>query len=141
MTRPLRYLSWIVTVPLAVLVILFALSNRDPTVLRLWPLPFELEAPLFLPVLGALVVGFLAGGFVAWWSGRRVRRMARRQKNRLNRLNAEAEALKARESELAENETRKREAARLEAAAKASETSAQKEAAAPSPRLVSPDAR
>ena len=49
--QPLRYLSWIVTLPLAVLAISFAgLSNRDPAVLKLWPLPFELEMPTFLPV-------------------------------------------------------------------------------------------
>ena len=138
MKQPLRYVSWIVTLPLAVLVISFAVSNRDPAILKLWPLPFELEMPVFLPVLGALVVGFVTGGFIAWWSGGRYRRLARRQNNRLRRLNAEAEALKAREAELADSETRKREAARVAAATQASQSAAEKEAAAPPPQLASP---
>lgn len=141
MTRPLRYVSWIVTVPLAAVVISFAVSNRDPAVLKLWPLPFELEMPVFLPVLGALVFGFVAGGFIAWWSGGRYRRLARRQNNKLRRLSAEADALKAREAEQSETETRKREADRLAAAEQASEESALKEASAAPKALASPDAR
>ena len=141
MKQPLRYLSWIVTLPLALVVISFAVSNRDPAVLTLWPLPFELEMPVFLPVLCALVVGFIAGGFVAWWSGGRYRRLARRQNSRLKRLSAEAETLRAREAEATETETRQREADRLEAAAQASEDSARKEAAGPPRQLASPDAR
>lgn len=141
MKQPLRYLSWIVTVPLAAVVISFAVSNRDPAVLKLWPLPFELEMPVFLPVLCALVVGFITGGVVAWWSGGRHRRLARRQTNKLRRVSAEAEALKAREAEQAETETRKREADRLAAAAQASEESARKEAGAAPQALASPESR
>ncbi len=141
MKRPLRYLSWIVTLPLAVLVISFAVSNRDQAVLKLWPLPFELEMPLFLPVLGALVVGFIAGGFVAWWSGGRYRRLARRQNSRLKRLSAEAESLRAREAEQVDAETRKREAERLESATQASEDAARNEAARPPGQLAAPEAR
>ena len=140
MKQPLRYLSWIVTVPLAALVISFAVSNRDPAVLKLWPLPFELEMPVFLPVLGALATGFIVGGFIAWWSGGRYRRLARRQRNRLNRITAEAEALKAKEEQTAESETRKQEAARIAAATRASESAAEREAAVPPRQIASPDA-
>ena len=91
-------------------------------------------------MLGALVVGFIAGGFIAWWSGGRYRRLARRQNSQLKRLNAEAEALKAREVELAESETRNREATRVAAATRASEAAAEKEAAATPRQLASPDA-
>ena len=140
MKQPLRYLSWIVTLPLAVLAISFAVSNRDPAVLKLWPLPFELEMPTFLPVLVALALGFVVGGFIAWWAGRHHRRTARRLRNRLTRVTAEAETLKEKEAQTAESETRRHEAARIAAATRASESAAEKEAAAPPRQLAARDA-
>lgn len=137
MKRPLRYLSWIVTIPLGIIVISFAVSNREPVALGLWPLPFEVEMPLFLPVLGALVVGFVTGGAIAWWSGGRTRRLARRQSSRLKSLTSEVETLRSRDEESSDSATRKREAERLSAAAHASEVAAQREAS-PAPRRLAP---
>jgi uncharacterized integral membrane protein len=128
MTRPFRYLSWIVTIPLAFVAISFAVSNREPTVLKLWPLPFEVEMAVFLPVLGALVAGFVAGGAMAWWYGGRYRRLARRQSSRLKNLTAEMESLRARE------------AGSAEAASQPLKVTAQREEAAPR-RLAAHDSR
>jgi uncharacterized integral membrane protein len=140
MKRPFRYLSWIITLPLGILVISFAVSNRDAVALMLWPLPSGLEMPIFLPVLGALVAGFVAGGAIAWWTGGRYRRLARRQSGQLKRQKAELETLRAREAESADARDRRLEAERLEAAARASETSALREGPAPR-RLTSLNAR
>lgn len=62
-------LVWIITVPIAIVVVLFAVVNRAPVALSLWPLPWEIEAPVFLFTLGAIVFGFLFGAVVAWVSG------------------------------------------------------------------------
>lgn len=72
-----RIAFWLIGLPLAVLAVLFAISNRTPVVFELWPLPFELEAPRFLPVLAAALIGFLAGGIIAWFGGSDNRRKAR----------------------------------------------------------------
>lgn len=128
MTRPLRYLSWIVTIPLAFIAISFAVSNREPLVLKLWPLPGEVETYVFLPVLVALVAGFVAGGAIAWWSGGRYRRLARRQSSRLKSLTAELESLQTHEAGMAE------------AATQSSKVIAQREEAAPR-RLAVLDSR
>lgn len=88
----MRYFSWIITIPLAVIAVLFAVSNRDPLALNLWPLPYELTVPVFVVVLVALVVGFLAGGLVAWIGGGRYRRAARRERARADALKAETRA-------------------------------------------------
>ena len=74
-----RIAFWLIGLPLAVVAILFAISNRTPVVLELWPLPFELETPRFLPVLAAALIGFLAGGVIAWFGGSHSRQKARQR--------------------------------------------------------------
>jgi uncharacterized integral membrane protein len=70
-------LVWIVTLPVALLVILFALMNRQEVTLSLWPLPWDIGAPLFLFTLGAIVFGFLFGALTAYLSGTTTRRKLR----------------------------------------------------------------
>lgn len=92
----MRYLSWIVTLPIALAAVLFAISNRGGVTLSLWPLPFTLDAPLYLAALLALLAGFMAGGFVVWNSQRRHRRRARRESNRVLFLEREVKEAQAR---------------------------------------------
>lgn len=141
MTKSLRYLSWIVTVPLGAVVISFAVSNREPAVLTLWPLPFELEMPVFLPVLVALVGGLVVGGAISWMTGGRHRRLARRQDSRLRAMTAELETLRAQHAEASDAETRKREAERLAASERAAQLSAQREDGGAPRRLAPLDAQ
>ena len=44
----MRAISWAVTLVAAVLLIPFALSNREPVSLGFWPLPFLIDLPLYL---------------------------------------------------------------------------------------------
>jgi uncharacterized integral membrane protein len=74
---PVRRLSWIITLPLTVIAVLFALSNSAPTEVRLWPLPWAADLPLYLLILGFLLIGFLLGIVVAWLSGGSRRRRMR----------------------------------------------------------------
>jgi hypothetical protein len=56
--------------------------NRQEVTLSLWPLPWDIAAPLFLFTLGAIVFGFLLGSLVVWLSdggARRKLRAARRE--------------------------------------------------------------
>jgi uncharacterized integral membrane protein len=84
-----RHLSWIITVPVALLAISFAITNRAGVELGLWPLPFRVQAPLYVLVLGALAFGFLFGGLVAWLAQMHWRRTARQQRRRLEQLATE----------------------------------------------------
>ncbi len=140
MKRPFRYLSWIVTIPLGIIAISFAVSNREWVELALWPLPSGMGMPIFVAVLGPLVAGLIAGGAIAWWTGGKYRRLARRQSSRLKRLTAELETLQARDAESTDAKTRRLESERLSAAAQASEKSAQQEVSPPR-RLTSADSR
>lgn len=71
----------------AVLIILFAASNPESVALRIWPVPYELEAPAFLAPLAGAAFGLIWGGYAAWRAGAGVRRRMRL---------AEAEAAAAR---------------------------------------------
>ncbi len=73
----MKLLSRLVFIPVAAIVIVFAVANRQPVTLELWPLPFAVDLPVYLAVLGALVIGVLIGGLVQWLSDTRWRRKAR----------------------------------------------------------------
>ena len=69
--------------PLAVIVVVFAIHNRDAVAIDLWPLTLQASPPLFVLVLGVFLAGFLIGGTVAWLSGGRSRGRARKEQHRL----------------------------------------------------------
>jgi uncharacterized integral membrane protein len=77
MRQSVRILSWIVAAPIVILVVLFAVSNREPITLRLLPFPFDLTIPIWLLTLIELFVGFLLGAIVTWIGDRRRRRETR----------------------------------------------------------------
>jgi uncharacterized integral membrane protein len=90
-----RYLHWLVTGPVTLLLVLFAISNRESVSVTLWPLPTSLDPPLYLVVLVAMLIGFLVGEFVAWVVGRRWRQDARRKGRRIDALERELAATHA----------------------------------------------
>ena len=73
-------LRLLVLAPIAVLVVLLAVANRAPVVLSLDPMGgnvWSVTIPLFVAVLGALMVGILIGGVACWLGQGRYRRAAR----------------------------------------------------------------
>jgi len=91
----MKRLSWIITLPIMVVVVLFAVANTAPTTINLWPLPWILEPPLYSIVFGGLFVGFLGGGLAAHLSGAKRRRQARAVANKATALAGEVSSLKA----------------------------------------------
>jgi uncharacterized integral membrane protein len=81
----MRLLFWILVALAAVVLAAFAASNHEMMSFGLWPLPWLLEVPAYLAVLGALLLGFLAGALVVWIGGRRPRRELRRRVAALER--------------------------------------------------------
>jgi uncharacterized integral membrane protein len=86
---------WVVTAPVAVAVVVFAVSNRDAVSVTFWPLPVLIQAPLYLVVLLALVAGFLVGELIAWINAGRARRLARERARRIEALERELAATQA----------------------------------------------
>lgn len=94
------WLRWVVGVPLLLLMVLFALSNRDPVSLGLFPLgrlPFEV--PLSVVVLAAMGFGWFLGGLRLWFTALHHRRAARRAEEAVRLLEARHQELKARMSD------------------------------------------
>ncbi len=50
--------------------VLIAVSNSQPVQLALWPLPHIIVMPVYLLVIGLLLLGVLAGLGVGWWVAR-----------------------------------------------------------------------
>ena len=67
----------IVTVPITVAVVLFAVSNRNIVEVQFWPLPGTLGLPLYVIGLVTMVIGFLIGGMIAWFGAGESRYRAR----------------------------------------------------------------
>jgi putative membrane protein len=86
----------LIALPLLLLLVLFALSNRQPVPLKIWPADYTLVLPLSLAVLGGMAVAFLAGGLLVWMSALAQRRRARKAEQTVRLLEAQVQELKAR---------------------------------------------
>lgn len=92
----LRWLfSILIAAPFALLIVLFAVSNRQTVEIGLFPLPFTLETPLYLLVLAMLGAGVLCGAVLAWLSGHRARATARSASKNAQRLEKELAEVRA----------------------------------------------
>lgn len=85
--------------PLAIVIIAFAVANRQVATVSLDPFNAEhpaasLTLPLFALVIVLLVVGVLIGGIAAWLRQSKWRRTARRLEREIVDLHLEMEALK-----------------------------------------------
>jgi uncharacterized integral membrane protein len=87
-----RHFARLVFIPLAIVVVVFAVANRDRVAINLWPLPFDILVPLYVAVLGALGVGVLVGGAVVWFGVLKWRRRARAGERRNAKLERELAA-------------------------------------------------
>ena len=94
----MRLVHWLVTAPVALVLVIFALSNRGTTDLNFWPFDFVLEAPTYLVVLLLLLIGFALGELVAWVMRGSHRRERRAQAKRIAALERELAACQAAKS-------------------------------------------
>ncbi len=98
-----KFLSWLIAIPVAAFAVAFALDNRTGVSLGLWPLPLRIDVPVYIAVLGGLLLGFLAGVLTAWLQGSAARRLSRQRRRRTDQLERELAATKARETASAES--------------------------------------
>ena len=88
----MRIINRAVLLLVAVLLVLFAVSNRATVQIGLWPLPFLAVAPLYLLCFLSALIGVLCGAAVAWFTGRSTRRELKDCRGRIAALERELAA-------------------------------------------------
>jgi uncharacterized integral membrane protein len=96
-----RIVGWVVLVPLCLVMIVFALANRQLVVVNFNPLvPSEALAtpgvgvPLFLVLFAVLLFGVLLGGIATWFAQAPHRRDERTYRREAELLNREMNAIR-----------------------------------------------
>ena len=64
----MRFGAKFIGLPVAVAMVLFAVSNRHLVDIALWPLSGGVAMPVYLVTLLALLLGFIAGALAMWLS-------------------------------------------------------------------------
>lgn len=90
----MKRFSWILTLPLIVVAAIFAIANREPITLDLWPFEASPRLPLFVILLACLVFGLVVGGLATWLSAAPTRRRARQARQRVAELEREVARLR-----------------------------------------------
>ncbi len=94
-----KIVAVVVLVPLAIVIIAFAVANRQDVTVSFDPFSAQqpaasLTLPLFMLVIGLLIVGVVIGGIAAWLSHGRWRRAARRFEREVDELRSELASLR-----------------------------------------------
>jgi uncharacterized integral membrane protein len=91
----------LILIPLAIILIAFALANRQPTLVSFDPFDpanpaVSLTLPLFVLIIALLILGVIIGGMAAWLRQNKWRRAARNHEAEARRLQMELDAHKGR---------------------------------------------
>ena len=89
-------LSFLVLVPLGLVLVTFAVVNRHMVPVDLWPLPVSMQLPFAVAMMFIFVIGVLWGGMVSWMNALNSRRLARKSKRRASQLEIQLRQLKDR---------------------------------------------
>ncbi|HEX2654558.1 MAG TPA: LapA family protein [Xanthobacteraceae bacterium] len=99
-----KIISIVVLLPLAILIVLFAVANRQIVSISLDPLSsdtpaYALTVPLFVALILALIIGAVIGGIASWMKQSRWRRAARQLESEAALLRRQSEELRERLAE------------------------------------------
>lgn len=94
----IRFLKALILVPVAVVVVLLAVANRQDVTLSFDPFSpeplFSAVLPLYAVLFGAVALGVVVGGIGSWLSQSGTRERARYHRREADRLAKEAATLK-----------------------------------------------
>ena len=96
-----KIITTIVVVPPAVVIIAFAVANRQTVTVSFDPFSsvspaYAATLPLFVIVFAVLILGVLIGGIAAWIRQSKWRRIARKLETQVRALHAEQETIRRR---------------------------------------------
>ena len=92
-----KFAAAVVLLPLAVVIVLFAVANRQWVTVSFDPFvsvnpAYAVSVPLFLLIFIALIAGVVVGGIAGWVRQARLRRAARRLEREIRALHDELAA-------------------------------------------------
>jgi uncharacterized integral membrane protein len=90
-----KILVWVLTLPLLLAVVAFALFHYQTVSITLNPFGGTITVPLYLPVLIAMAFGFVIGTVLTWAAGLRVRAEKRALQKKISALEKELALKKA----------------------------------------------
>ena len=96
-----KLITTIIVVPLAVVIIAFAVANRQTVTVSFDPFSsaspaYAVTLPLFAIIIAVLILGVVIGGIAAWIRQSKWRRAARQREADLRALQAEQETIRRR---------------------------------------------
>ena len=96
-----RIVSILVIVPLAIVIVAFAVANRQSVTVSFDPFSsaspaYAATVPLFVLIFALLIMGVLVGGVAAWIRQGKWRRTARRLDGEVRTLHQEMDAIRRR---------------------------------------------
>lgn len=94
-----RIVSAVILIPLLVILVAFAVANRQAVTLSFDPFSstspaYAVTLPLFIVVFTLLIVGVIVGGTAVWFGQRRIRRARRRLDAEVAALHGEVDGLR-----------------------------------------------
>jgi len=95
-----KIISWSFIAILAIIIVTLSISNKGPVAFSLFPLPFEIEVPLFTLILGGGFIGILLGSIRTWISDGKTRQENRENKQEVLRLKGELARLEKERADL-----------------------------------------
>lgn len=98
----LRFLEALILIPIAVVLVLLAVANREPVLISLDPFSpaapmVVLQIPLYWLVFATFAAGVFIGGVFVWLRQGRYRRAARRERAEARRLRRTLEETEAKQ--------------------------------------------
>jgi uncharacterized integral membrane protein len=96
-----KLVFWLILVPLAIVILMFAVANREIVTVSFDPFSTRTPAaaisvPLFVLIFVLVILGVIIGGVAAWLRQSGYRRAARRRDADIGALRREIETLNAR---------------------------------------------
>lgn len=96
-----KIVFWLVLVPIAIIILMFAVANREHVTVSFDPFSAHAPAaaisvPVFVLVFVLVILGIFIGGVASWLRQSAYRRAARQRDAEVNALRREIDALNAR---------------------------------------------
>ncbi len=96
-----KIVTAVIVIPLAVIIIAFAVANRQTVMVSFDPISatplYSASMPLFVLIFVLVILGVIIGGVAAWFRQGKWRRLARRLEADVHDLHAEIDAIRRRE--------------------------------------------